>query len=397
MQTVWMRRMGLAAATALAAAAPATAQEPIRIGVPTALTGTYADLGDQSRRAVVFAVEEANAAGGIDGRKVEARFLDTEAKPDLARRQGEKLALEGYKLLIGAVASGEGLAMGPMLQRWDALYISTINKANQITGSACQPRMFRANRLDASDGAVVTPWLAGRKETKWAIMAADIAWGRDSGASFIKSAQANKRTIVSENYSPFGSNDFAPYIQKIKDSGAEGLWVALAGRDAINFATQAKQFGLFDTVFTAGVSFVTDNTVKTLGEVSRGIWGIINYSSTLDTPANKKFVADWAKKYPGAEPTNFEGETYIGMQVLLQAIAKAKSSKPADVAKAMEGTTFDTILGKQLMRKEDHQLVGPNFFGYVGDKDGKLKPIITMSVPPETATPPADAACKMPG
>lgn len=397
MHMVWMKRMGLAAATVLAAAGPLAAQDTIKVGVPTPLTGTYADLGDQVRRAVVFAVDEANAAGGVGGRKVEARFLDTEAKPDLARRQGEKLALEGYKLLIGTVASGEGLAMGPMLTRWDAIYISTINKANQITGAACQPRMFRVNRLDASDGAVVTPWLAQRKEAKWAIMAADTAWGRDSGASFIKAAQANKRNVVSENYSPFGTNDFAPYIQKIKDSGAEGLWVVLAGRDAINFATQAKQFGLFDAVFTAGVSFVTDNTVKTLGEASKGIWGIINYSSTLDTPENKKFVADWAKKYPGTEPTNFEGETYVGMQVLLQAVQKAGSTKPADVAKAMAGTTFDTILGKQLMRKEDHQLVGPNFFGYVGEQGGKLKPIVTMSVPAETATPAPDAACKLPG
>ncbi len=396
MHMVWMRRIGLAAATVLATA-PLAAQDTIKIGVPTALTGTYADLGDQARRAVVFAVDEANAAGGVGGAKVEARFLDTEAKPDLARRQGEKLALEGYKLLIGTIASGEGLAMGPMLARWDALYISTINKANQITGAACQSRMFRVNRLDASDGAVVTPWLAGRKETKWAIMGADIAWGRDSGASFTKAAQANQRTIVSENYSPFGTNDFAPYIQKIRDSGAEGLWVALAGRDAINFATQAKQFGLFDNVFTAGVSFVTDNTVKTLGEASKGIWGIINYSSTLDTPANKKFVADWGKKYPGTEPTNFEGETYIGMQVLLQAVQKAKSSKPGDVARALEGTTFETILGKQLMRKEDHQIVGPNFFGYVGEEGGKLKPIVTMSVPAETATPAPDPACKLPG
>ncbi|MCC7273763.1 MAG: ABC transporter substrate-binding protein, partial [Alphaproteobacteria bacterium] len=106
MQTSWMRRLGLAATAVLAATGAAGAQETIKIGVPTALTGTYADLGDQARRAIVFAVDEANAAGGVAGRKVEARFLDTEAKPDLARRQGEKLALEGFKLLTGTVASG---------------------------------------------------------------------------------------------------------------------------------------------------------------------------------------------------------------------------------------------------------------------------------------------------
>lgn len=397
-----MKRRTLLAAAPLAFAVaafagPAGAQEAIKIGVPTAITGPYADLGNQAKRAVIFAVDEANAKGGVGGRKVEAEFLDTEAKPDLARRQGEKLALQGYRLLTGTIASGEGLAMGPMLERWDAIYVSTVNKSDKLTGDSCQPRMFRVNHPDRSDAAVVRPWLSTRKEKKWAIMAADMAWGRDSGGSFSASAKATGREVVSENYSQFGSNDYAPFIQKIKDSGAEGLWVALAGRDALNFATQAKQFGLLDIVTTAGTSFVTDNTVDTLGNTSKGIWGIINYSSTLDTPENKKFVADWEKKYPGTQPTNFEGETYVGMQVILQAVQKANSVKPADVAKALRGGTFDTIYGKQLMRKEDNQLVTPNYFGQVMEQGGKLRPVITMTVPSDQAMPPPDTACKMPG
>ncbi len=244
---------------------------------------------------------------------------------------------------------------------------------------------------------MVRPWLATRPEAKWAIVGADVAWGRDAGASFAAGAKANNKQIVSENYPPFGANDFAPYIQKVRDSGAEGVWIALAGRDALNFATQAKQFGLLDKVFTAGVSFVTDNTVNTLGEVSKGIWGIINYSSTLDTPANKKFVEAWAKKYPDSQPSNFEGETYIGMQVIFQAVRKANSVKTADVAKAMSGGSFDTIIGAATMRKEDHQLTGPNFFGVVEMKDGKLRPVIKMSVPADQATPPPSAACKLAG
>ncbi|MFL5256329.1 MAG: ABC transporter substrate-binding protein [Rhodopila sp.] len=117
---------------------------------------------------------------------------------------------------------------------------------------------------------------------------------------------------------------------------------------------------MFDKVFTAGVSFITDNQVKTLGSAAKGIVGIINYSATLDTPENRQFMAAWQKKYPGTMPTNFEGETYVGMQVLFQAVKKAGRVAPADVARAMEGTTFSTIYGNALMRKEDHQLVTPN-------------------------------------
>ena len=73
--------------------------------------------------------------------------------------------------------------------------------------------------------------------------------------------------------------------------------MVLAGRDAINFAQQARQFGLTDEITVAGVSFTTDGTVKTLGDAAKGVFGIINYSSTLDTPENKAFVAAWTAKY----------------------------------------------------------------------------------------------------
>jgi branched-chain amino acid transport system substrate-binding protein len=370
--------------------------EDIKIGVPTSLSGPWADLGNQVKRAVTFAVNEINEKGGVIGRKLVVDFQDSEGKPDIARKQAEKLALSGSKILLGLIASGEGLAIAPMVERWDALYISTINKTDKLTGDTCQARVFRVNRPDAADAAAVRPWLASRKEDKWAIMANDIAWGRNSGTSFTKATVDLGKKIVSENYAPAGANDFAPYIQKIKDSGANGLWVALAGRDALNFAQQAKQFGLIPTVTTAGVSFVTDNTVDTLGEISRGIYGIVNYSSSLDGAENKTFVDAWRKTYPGTEPTNFEGETYIGMQVLIQAINIAKSDKPVDIAKALSGATFNTILGKQTMRKEDHQLEAPNYFGIVTDKGGKLRPIIQTVIPSSEALPAPDPACKIP-
>lgn len=394
---MWTRGLiGVGAAAAFAVQAPALAQETIKIGVPTALSGTYADLGNQAKRAVEFAVNEVNAKGGIGGRKLEVKVLDTEAKPDVARKQAEKLALEGYKILTGTIASGEGLAMAPMLERWDALYVVTINKADALTGANCVPRVFRVNHPDEQDAAIVRPWLGTRKEAKWAIVAADIAWGRNSGKSFAAAAKANGKELVGEFYPAFGTNDFAPYIQQVKNSGAQGVWIALAGRDAINFATQAKQFGLLDSTFVAGVSFVTDNTVKTLGDTSKGIWGIINYSSTLDTPANKRFVEAWKKAYNGDEPTNFEGETYIGMQVIIQAIERAKSAKPLDVARAMSGGTFDTLYGKSQIRAADHQMVQPNYFGYVGAQGGKLRPIITTTFAADQATPPPSGECKMP-
>lgn len=371
------------------------AKDPIQIGIPTSLTGPYSQLGEEVKQVVEFAVKEANAAGGVDGREVKVRFLDTEGKPDVARQQAEKLARDGYNIMGATIASSEVLAIGPMLSRWNAVYVATITKANDITGAQCQKRLFRVNRPDYSDGAVVKPWLATQPQAKWAIVGADYAWGRGSGETFKKAAAATGKTVVSENYPPLGANDYAAYIQKVADSGAEGLWLALAGRDAMTFARQAKQFGLFEKVNTSGVSFATDGTVGVLGDVYKGVQDIINYSAMLDTPGNKKFVADFGAAYSGAYPTNFQGETYVGMQVIFQAVTKAGSVKPADVATAMEGTTFQTILGSQLMRKEDHQLVGANYSGVIEEVNGRLRPVIKFTVPAEEATPGPDPACRL--
>ncbi|MBP1848414.1 branched-chain amino acid transport system substrate-binding protein [Rhizobium petrolearium] len=384
-----------AAAFLIAAGASSAADATIKIGVATALTGAYGDLGQQVKRAVDFAVEEVNAKGGIDGRKVETQYQDTQAKADIARQQAEKLVNDGFTILTGSIASGEALGIAPMLERWDAVMMGTVPKADALTGAECSPRFFRANIPDYADAATVGTWLKEQSEKKWAIMGSDTAWGRNSGASFTKTASGLTRDIVAEGYAGLGTNDFAPYIQKILDSGAEGVWVALAGRDAINFAQQAKQFGLIDKLKVAGVSFVTDNTVKTLGDVSKGIYGIINYSSTLDTPANKAFVDAWAKKYPGTLPANFEGETYLGMQVLFAGIDKADSTSPEDIAEALEGIETDTIIGKISVRQADHQFVRGNFFGRIEDQDGTLRPVVATSVAADVAMPAADDACKL--
>jgi branched-chain amino acid transport system substrate-binding protein len=78
-----------AAMLSTATTVAAYAADPLRIGVPTDLSGTYATLGEEVMRAMRFAADEANAAGGVDGHKVEYKSYDTEAKPDLARRQSE--------------------------------------------------------------------------------------------------------------------------------------------------------------------------------------------------------------------------------------------------------------------------------------------------------------------
>jgi branched-chain amino acid transport system substrate-binding protein len=314
----------------------------------------------------------------------------------VGRRAAEKLVLGGSKLLVGTISSAVGLSIGAQVERWDALYLSSINKSNQLTGEACNPRMFRANHSDAMDMAVVGPWLKGRKEKGWVIIAADYAWGRDSADEFAAAAAAAGKTVKGKFFAPLGTKDYAPYIQQIKDLKPDGMWVAIAGRDAVNFGIQAGQFGLLKSVFAVGQSFAVPSTISGMGETANGVWGIVNYTSTIDTPGNKAFVADWMK-VNGKEPANFEAETYVAMKLLFAAIAKAGSSEPGAVAKALETTSVDIpFYGQVSMRAEDHQLRMPNFMGRVAKVNGELKLVVEQTVGTAQAMPAPAKECKMP-
>lgn len=385
--------LGLLTAGLLCSAA-ASGAEPLRIGVPTSLTGAYVELGEEAKRGATFAANEANAKGGVAGRKVILEFADDEGNPDVGRRAAEKLARSGYKILTGSISSAVGLAIAGQLENWDAIYVSSINKSNRLTGEACNPRSFRANHSDAMDMAVIGPWLKTRAEKDWVIIAADYAWGRDSAEEFAAAATAAGKNVKGKFFAPLGSKDYAPYIQQIKDLKPAGLWVAIAGRDAVNFGLQAHQFGLLGSTFAVSQSFAVPSTIKGMGDVAEGVWGIVNYTSTIDTPGNKAFVADWVKAY-GKEPANFEAETYVAMKTIFAAVEKANSVEPEDVAKALATVSVDIpFYGKVSMRAADNQLQLPNYIGRVARVNGELKSVVVVAVETSGAMPAVSPACK---
>jgi branched-chain amino acid transport system substrate-binding protein len=372
----------------------AQTNEPIKVGVGLAETGPMGNLYSQQRQAVEFAVAEFNANGGMGGRKIDVKYVDTEGKPDVSRKQFEKLALEGYKLLFGTQTSAEGLAVVPNLQRWNAVLVSPISKSSKLIGEACQARHFRTDVSDPSELSMVSAWLRSRSETKWITIADDFAYGRDATDGFVKVAKDAGKQIVNSLFPQVGVADYAPYIQQIKDADPEGVFVVLSGRDAINFIVQAKQFGLLNKVVMAGMTYTQDAALSAVGLDAVGLWGTVDYSASIDTEQNKAFVSAWKQAY-GVEPTDVNGQDYIGITILLQAIRRAGTDDPALVAKALSGGSFDTLLGKAIMRAADHQMLLPAYMAVVKAVDGKPhnEPMMTLSA--DKAAPTVDPACKM--
>lgn len=385
------------AALALTAILPlavlAQGKEPVKVGLVSSKSGVFAQQGEEVIRAVQFAIDEANAKGGVDGRKVEVQIADDEGTPDAGRRVAEKLARDGHNLLIGAIPSSISLALAQNLDRWDAAYFIVASKSDKLTGDTCKPRSFRTNHSDAMDLAMIGEWVKSFKEKSFAVLAADYVWGRDSGESFKKAVEAQGKTVPLSLYVPLGTKDFSPYIAQIKASNVEAIWVAEVGRDAIAFVKQAQEFGLIPAKRLIGHALIQNFMVSATDKALDGTVGTTGYTPEIDFPRNKAFVTAWKARF-NRPPTDNEGQAYNGAQVMFEGVKKAGSVKPADISKALRGAQLDTIYGSVTMRAQDNQLVLPNYVGRVKTVDGVLRPVIEQRFEP-SLTPAPSPLCKM--
>lgn len=371
----------------------AQGKEPVKVGLVSSKSGVFAQQGEEVMRAVQFAIDEANAKGGVDGRKVEVQSGDDEGTPDAGRRVAEKLARDGHNLLIGAIPSSISLAIAQNLDRWDAAYFIVASKSDKLTGDTCKARSFRTNHSDAMDIAMINEWAKKLTDKKFAVLAADYVWGRDSGESFKKAAEASGKTVPISLYVPMGTKDFSPYIAQLKDSGVEAIWVAETGRDAIAFVKQAEEFGLIPKTKLIGHSLIQNFMINGTGKALEGTPGTTAYTPDIDNPRNKVFVAAWKAKF-NRLPTDNEGQAYNGAQIMFDGVKLAKSVKPADVSQALRGAQLDTIYGNVTMRAADNQLLLPNYVGRAKVVDGVLRPVIEQTFSPSIIPAPSPL-CKI--
>ena len=366
----------------------AYAQNPIKIGIPTVLSGGNAQYGIQAKRACeLFAHDMKGKA--VLGRPIEFIFEDTASDPANAVRRAQKLVeRDGVKFLTGVVLSSEALAISAKCPEWKVIFMSTINGAGALTAKAYNRYFFRMNTSGPMGARAVSLYLAEAPMTRLFAMGSDYAWGRDSVASFSSQIEKIKKDIVGREFPPIGTKDFGSYISKIRQSKAQGVYLVLVGQDASIFLRQAHEFGLTKEVKPIMEILELEN-MKTVGDAMEGAIGSSRYPFTLDTPRNREFVKrfyEFHKVYPDM----FDGETYEGLEWLTQVIEKAGTADDVEkVIAAWEDSSYEGLEGTFFMRKCDHQATQPGF-AVEAVKDSKyphLVPKVLATYPGDKVTP----------
>src|SRR5947208_9225103 len=220
----------------------AWAQNPIKIGMPAALSGGNAQYGIQAKRAAELFAKDIKAKG-ILGRPVEFIYEDTAGDPATAVRKAQKLVeKDGVKFLTGVALSSEALAVSAKCPEWKVIFMSTINGAGALTAKAFHRYFFRVNTSGPMGARAISLYLAESPMKRFFALGSDYAWGRDSVSSFTSQIMAAKKDIVATEFPPVGTKDFASYIAKIRQSRAAGVYLVLPGHDATIYLKQAHQF-----------------------------------------------------------------------------------------------------------------------------------------------------------
>ncbi len=340
-----------------AAAAFAQAGAPIKIGVVTPLSGTYAGIGQQVKWGLDLAAAQINAGGGVMGRKLELIYEDEEANPAVATQKAEKLfQVNKVDFLTGTVNSGSTLAVGQVAERNNRLIATTVSFADSITADKCSPNVFRVNARAGMQSAALADWLATtQKDASVFYLGPDYEMGRSTVAAFRSAAEGKGAKTAGEVFAPLDNKDYSPYFGQIRGAKPTVIYTSVAGNDTVRLFTQMAEFGVNRNIQVVGASgTVTGQNLAAIGKAADGFVTGVGYSTSIPSAENQKFVAEFTAANKAA-PDLYGADSYGVLFAYKAAVEKARSTETDAVRTALRGLQWATPQGVKTVRAGDHQ------------------------------------------
>jgi ABC-type branched-subunit amino acid transport system substrate-binding protein len=357
---------------------PAGSQgDAVTIGASVPRTGAYAVQGEDELKGIQLAVEHINSGHdlvkkiapkltkGLLGKQVKLVVADSGAKPNNAvQEQQTFINQDKIVVMTGATSSAVAVALNKFAQREKILYLTGISGSNDTTGKDCARYSFRQCFYGETAANAIGPVLvkAYGKGKKAAFMTPDYTYGHTVTKSVNDYLTKNGGwTMVTNQVSPLGTQDFSQYLTNIANSGADAIINVNWGRDAVLSVQQAKQFGLtpkMKMVIPYQVPFLAKEVTP---ELTEDVYAATDFWWTLEDkyPLAKIFVTEFEKKY-GYKPEWTANNGYMQFAIWARMVSNAGTFYPPTVIKEYEkGEKFDSTVGEVYFRAADHQLVRP--------------------------------------
>ena len=361
-------------ATSLAlGAAGLHAQGTIKIGEVNSYKAQPAFL-EPYKKGMELAVEEVNAAGGVNGKKLELFTRDDNANPGDAVRAAEELvSRERVDVLTGSFLSNIGLALTDFAKQKKFFFLAAEPLTDKIVWQNGNRYTFRLRPSTWMQVAMLVPEAVKLKKKRWALVYPNYEYGQSAAATFKELMKAAQPDIefVGEQATPLGKVDAGSVSQALADAKPEAIFNVLFGADLSKFVREGNTRGLFQGREVVSLLTGEPEYLDPLKDESPNGWIVTGYPwYGIQTPEHKAFFVAYYSKYKDY-PRLGSVVGYSAIKSLAAGIRKARSTETEKLIAAFSGLQVDTPFGKVTYRPEDHQSTMGAFIGKTKNEGGK--------------------------
>ena len=369
----------------------------VKVGILHSRSGTMAISENTVAEAELMAIDEINKAGGVNvgGKKLKIVAIEEDGAsdwPTFAEKAEKLIDQDKVDVVFGGWTSASRKAMLPVFEAKDHFLYYPI----QYEGQECSKNIFYTGATPNQQAEPAVSWLLKNKGKDFFLVGSDYVYPRTANTIMKEQLKVEGGNLVGEDYLPLGNTEVAPIIAKIKQAMPKGGVIVntLNGDSNVAFFKQMKAAGITPANGYAIMSFsIAEEEVAAIGpEYLEGTYAAWNFFQSLDTPASKKFTADFQAKYGENRVTNDPAESAYNMVYLwAKGVEKAGTTDNKKVREALIGVTFDAPQGPIEIQPNHHTtelvMIGEvqkdGMFKIIENK-GVLKPIAWNQFVPET-------------
>lgn len=383
----------LAGCAALGVPALSRAQSgTIKVGVTGLMSGRFAQIGISAVAAVKMLFDQVNAAGGIEGRKLQLIVRDSRTLPEEAVKNVRSLiGTEGCSIIMTGETSAGTAAVNEAVRGTNVLCIHMLAENSALTADPANrsPFMFRTSRQGIHDaiGAALS-YTAVAKERgikRWATCAPDYSFGRDLTEEFVAHFKefGGEMNVVAQSWPKLGQADFTEVVSKLLASGADAIYSVSFGGDLLSLIEQGHLYGLFNNK-TCFFPLLSDyGVIDVVKQMPKLAYTGSRYNHTFPATAENKRWYDEFVKLNAIKPTNWSWESGLAAQLVVNALKATKGEPVVDkMAQAIKGSVVNVpfgLNGKITMRESDNTAIRyPLAFGLAQPAEPYIKDFVPV-------------------
>lgn len=358
---------------AATSAATAYAQGVIKIGEVNSYKAQPAFL-EPYRKGLELAVEQINAAGGVNGKKLELVIRDDNGNPGDAVRAAEELvSREKVDVLTGTFLSHVGLALTDYAKQRKVFFLAAEPLTDKIVWQNGNRYTFRLRPSTYMQVAMLVPEAAKLKKKRWALVYPNYEYGQSAVATFkqlLKAAQPDVE-FVAEQATPLGKVDSGSVVQALADAKPDAIFNVLFGADLSKFVRDGNTRGLFKDREVVSLLTGEPEYLDPLKDESPNGWIVTGYPwYGIQTPEHNAFRTAYEAKFKDY-PRLGSVVGYTAIVSLAEGMKKAQSTDTEKMIAAFKGLKLMSPFGPIVYRASDHQSTMGGYVGRTKNENGK--------------------------